>query len=145
MSRFPSNPAIAQGFQAQASFVSEFMQRSLEAARRLGELNAHVVEQLLTDSAEASHQILACSNPMQAMAVALTASQPAFEHLRTYQDRLLSLVTVFPEPGGRAVQHQQRAERNGGGRGYSVSGGDMLTNASRADDAASAAGYTRVH
>ena len=141
MTRFPSALFSPQSFQAPAAMMSQLMQRSMDAARSLGELNAHVAQQLLGDAAEATRQIVSCTNPVQAMAVALTASQPALEHLSTYQERLLSLFTVFPDAGTRAAAHLQP----GAHARASIPGGDVLTSATRADDIASAAGYSRLH
>ena len=141
MSSFPSNPLGHQGLQAQASIFSDLARRSYDATRRLGELNLQLMQQLLSDSAEASRQVSSCTNPVQVMAVAFSASQPAIEHLRTYQSQLMSLMTNLPASMPRPTQHLQQAARGGD----SVSGGDVLTNASRASDIAGAAGYTRTH
>lgn len=141
MTRFPSTLFSPQSFQAPAAIMSELAQRSLDAARALGELNAHVAQELLADSAEATRQIVSCTNPLQAVAVALTAGQRALEHLSTYQGRLLSLVTLFPSADRRSTPHLQSAAP----ARSRVSGGDVMTNTAHADDAARAAGYSRLH
>ncbi|QYF93763.1 TIGR01841 family phasin [Massilia sp. PAMC28688] len=138
MASFPSTPFGRPGFDAQASFVADLTRRSCELARQLGELNMRLTQQLVEDTAEASRQILACTNPAQALTAAANAAQPALEHLYSYQQRLAGLFTGMQPASPRSTPHQHSAGRGGHD---SLAGGDPLTNASRADTIAGAAGY----
>ncbi len=142
MPSFPSNPFGRPGFEAQATFLAELTRRSADVARHIGELNLQLTQQILGDVAEFTRQAMACPDPFQAMTLSMRASHGALERVQDYQQRLASLFTGTQAPPARAAQHQQRAAMPAHA---SVSGGDPLSNASRADNPATAAGHTRVH
>jgi phasin family protein len=93
MPSYSSIPALRSGIDAQFSVMTEFAHRSYDALRRLGELNMHFTQQILQDSIDASHQLLACSNPFQLAAAGVSASEPAVRHVRAYQRQLFGLLT----------------------------------------------------
>lgn len=93
MPSYSSNAAMRSGLDAQLSFITEFTRRSYDAARKLSELNLHFAQQLVQDTADASHQLLSCSDPFQMAAASVHAAQPAMRHLRNYQQQLLGLLT----------------------------------------------------
>lgn len=139
MPSLPSNPPGRPGFDAQATFLTDLTRRAYDFARQLGELNLRLTQQLMEDAAETSRQVMACTNPVQAMTVALSASQPAMEHLYLFQQRFASLFSGMQAPPSRSTQHQQSS---GVPPRDSLAGDDRLTNASRADSMAGSAGYT---
>jgi phasin family protein len=139
MPSFSSNRVGPPGFDAQANFFTELTRGAYAFARQLGELNLRLTQQLMEDAAEASRQVMACTNPVQALTVAAGAGQPAVEHLYNYQQRVASLVAGVQHSASLSTAHQQSA---GPGAPHRLAGGDTLTNASRADSMAGATGYT---
>lgn len=93
MPSYPSSPALRSGLDAQLSFITGFTRRSYDAVRKLSELNLHFAQQIVQDTADASHQLLSCSDPFQLAAACVNAAQPAVRHLRDYQQQLLGLLT----------------------------------------------------
>lgn len=85
--------AFQPGFAAQVDFMSELTRTSSDAVRKLSELNLQFASQLMQDSLDATTRLLSCSNPFQLAATAAHAAQPAVEHLRHYQQQLVSLLS----------------------------------------------------
>lgn len=121
-----------QGLEARQSFFTGVARRSYDITQRVAELNLRLAQQLLLDASTAARHMFSAPDPLQAMAAAIQASQPAFDHLRTYQ---LELASVFTGTQGGPAQPSSQAAPG-------LAGGDPLTNASRADLAAAATGYT---
>lgn len=124
-----------QGFDAQQSFFTDFARRGYDISQRIAELNLRLAQQMLLDAATAARQMLASPDPFQAIAAGINASQPAFDHLRTYQ---LELASVFTGATGSSAPRSSPAAAG-------PAGGDPLTSATRAGSAATAAGYGRHH
>lgn len=93
MPSYPSNPAMRSGLDAQLGYMTEFTRQSFDAVRKLSELNLHFAQQLVQEAADASHQLLSCSDPFQMAAASVNAAQPVLRHLRNYQQQLLGLLT----------------------------------------------------
>lgn len=104
MPSYPSNPAMRSGLDAQLSFITQVTRRTLDAMLKLSELNLHFAQQLVQDSADASHLLLSCSNPFQMAAASVNAMQPAVRHLRNYQQQLLGLLTGTQRDLARAAE-----------------------------------------
>lgn len=136
MPGFSSTPFGPQNFDAQHSFITDLARRSYDITRRVAELNLRLSQQLLLDASQATRQAFSASDPFQAIAASIQAAQPAFDHMRTYQ---LELASVFR--GLRAGGPERATQAQAG----ALAGGDPLTNASRAEQAAGAAGYSRPH
>ncbi len=147
---------MRSGLDAQVSFMTELSRRTFDSVRRLSELNLHFAQLLMQDSVSAARQVLACSDPLQMASTLTKATQPAAEHLRSYQQQLVGMLTgaqvemtrtaesLMPQ-GSRYVaalaQSMARdavAGADGPGRGPhdGLDGGDPLTNASRANGTA---------
>jgi phasin family protein len=93
MPSYSSNPAMRLGLDAQVSFMTELTHRTYDAVRKLSELNMHFAQQLMQDSVDATRQLMTCSDPFQLAAVAANAAQPATQHLRSYQQQLVGMMT----------------------------------------------------
>jgi phasin family protein len=153
MPSYSSNSAMRSGLDAQVNFMTELTRRSYDSVRKLSELNLHFAQQLMQDSVAATRQVLACSDPMQLAATMANAAQPAVDHLRSYQQQLVGMVTgVQVELTRTAESFMPQGSRYAAAMAHSlagepVTGGDPLTNASRANGTAadsSGAGH-RAH
>ncbi|SHH06381.1 phasin family protein [Massilia sp. CF038] len=88
-SRTPFQP----GLEAQVDFMTELTRQTSDSVRKFSELNLHFAQQLLEDSFDATSRLMACSNPFQLPSAAALAAQPAWEHLRHYQQQLVRMLT----------------------------------------------------
>jgi phasin family protein len=93
MPSYTNRPAFQPGFEAQVDFMTELTRKSSDALRKLSELNLQFASQLMQDTFDASTRLLSCSNPFQLAATAANAAQPAVEHLRNYQQQLVTLLS----------------------------------------------------
>ena len=89
-----SNSSMTQsGIEAQVNFLTELTRKSFDSMRKLGELNLHLTQQLMQNSAEATRQMASCRDPFQLAAVAASATQPALQYLQRYQQQLAGMLT----------------------------------------------------
>lgn len=150
MPSYSSNSAMRSGLDAQVNFMTELTRRSYDSVRKLSELNLHFAQQLMQDSVAATRQVLACSDPLQMASTMANATQPAFQHLHSYQQQLAGMLTgVQAELTRSAESFMPQGSRYAAAMAQSmarddVSGGDPLTNASRANGAGGS-GVHRVH
>ena len=72
--------------------------------RKLSELNMHLAQQMIEDSMNLSRSMLSCSDPFQMTSTAMNQIQPATEHLRTYQQQLMGVLS------GAQAELQRSAE-----------------------------------
>lgn len=93
MPSFSPQSAMQSGIDAQLSFMTELTRRSYDSVRKLSELHMHFSQQLMQDTVEATRQMMTCNDPFQLMATAANASQPAVQHLRSYQQQLVGMLT----------------------------------------------------
>ena len=139
MPSYSSNSAMRSGLDAQVNFMTELTRRSYDSVRKLSELNLHFSQLLMQDSVAATRQVLACSDPLQMAATMANAAQPVAQHLRSYQQQLMGMLT------GAQVELTRTAESlMPQGSRYTAAlaetmardtlvGGDPLANASRAN------------
>ena len=143
MPSYSSNPAMRAGIDAQLNFMTELTRRSFDSVRKLSELNLHFAQLLLQDSAAATRQVLACSDPFQIASTMASAAQPSAQHLRDYQQQLVGMLTGAQlELTRRAESLMPQGSRYAAAMVQSLAqedvvGGDPLTNASRANGGAS--------
>ena len=142
MPSYSSNSAMRSGIDAQVNFMTELTRHSYDAVRKLSELNLHFAQQLMQDSVAATRQVLACSDPLQMPSTIASAAQPAAQHLRSYQQQLIGMLTgaqvelirntesLMPQGSRYAAAMAQTMA------GDKLTGGDPLTNASRANGTA---------
>jgi phasin family protein len=143
MPRYPSNSALRSGLDAQLEFMTELTRRSYDAVRKLSELNLHFAHLLIQDSVAAARQVLTCSDPLQMVSTMANAAQPATDHVRSYQQQLVGMLTgVQLELTRQAESLMPQASPYGAAMAQSmaqddvIAGGDVLTNASRANGTA---------
>lgn len=87
-----NNPALRSHFETQVNFFTELAQRGFDSARQLGELNIRLGQQMMEESITTGRQMLSCSDPYQASTLALRRMEPVAQHLRAYQQQLMTLV-----------------------------------------------------
>lgn len=92
MQSLANNPALRSHFDTQLGFFTELAHRSFDAVRQLSELNLRLGQQLMEESIASCRQMLSCSDPYQMSTLALKRMEPVAQHLRTYQQQLMSLV-----------------------------------------------------
>ena len=141
MPSYSSNSAMRSAIDAQVNFMTELPRRSYDSVRKLSELNLYFAQQLMQDSIDATRQVLACSDPLQMTSMLTNAAQPAAQHLRSYQQQLISMLTgaqvelvrnaesLVPQCSRYAAALAQAIAEE------ALAGGGPLTNASRANGA----------
>jgi phasin family protein len=92
MQSIANNPALRCHVDTQVSFFTELAHRSLDSARQLSELNLRLGQQLMEESIATCRQMLSCSDPYQVGTLAFKRVEPLAQHLRAYQQQLMSLV-----------------------------------------------------
>ncbi len=148
-----SHSAMRSGLDAQVNFVTELTRRTYDSVRKLSELNLHFAQLLMQDSVAATRQVLACSDPLQMASTMANAAQPVADHVRSYQQQLVGMLTgaqvdmtrqaeaLMPQARSYTAAMVQSLARDPVTSGetltvnseHSVAGGDPLTNASRAN------------
>ncbi|HEY0064041.1 MAG TPA: phasin family protein [Telluria sp.] len=93
MPSYSSRTPFQPGLEAQVNFMTELTRQTSDSVRKLSELNLQLALQLMQDSFDATGRLMACSNPLQLSGVASQAVQPAFEHLREYQQQLVRVLS----------------------------------------------------
>ena len=93
MPSYSNSPAMRSVLEAQVNFMTELTRRTYDSVRKLSELNMHFMQQVMQDSAEAWRQLVSCRDPLQLAATAANAAQPAVQHLRSYQQQLVGVLT----------------------------------------------------
>lgn len=92
MQQHANNPALRSHFETQVNFFTELAHRAFDSARKLSELNLRLGQQLMEESLATSRQMLSCADPFQMSTLALRQVEPVGQHLRAYQQQLMSLV-----------------------------------------------------
>jgi phasin family protein len=93
MPSLPTNPALRSGLDVQLNFLTELTRRTGDAMRKLNELHLQYAQHLMQDATDASHTILACTDPFQALAAVARTAKPAAEHVRNYQQQLVNVLS----------------------------------------------------
>jgi len=93
MPSYSTRSPFQPGLEAQVNFMSELTRTTSDSVRKLSELNLHFAQQLMQDTFDAGSRMLACTNPLQLVNAASQSAQPAFEHLRSYQQQLVRLLS----------------------------------------------------
>lgn len=105
--------AFQHGLDAQFSFMTEFTRRSCDSLRRLNELNLQFVQQAVQDAVDATRMVLSCSDPLQMMATAARATQPAGRHWQAYQQQLAGVMAGAQAELTRTASAAQAEQRYG--------------------------------
>ena len=93
MPSYSNSSAMRSGIEAQVDFLTELTRKTFDSARQLGELNLHFAQQVMQVSAETTRQLVSCRDPLQFVSIAANASQPALQHLQSYQQQLTGMLT----------------------------------------------------
>jgi phasin family protein len=125
MHSFANTPALQSHLETQVNFFTELAHRSYDSARKLSELNLRLAQQLIENSVDTGRQMLTCSDPYQATAMAVRQFEPVAHYLRSYQQQLLGLLagaqveltraaeTHLPEAGRSAAAVAEEIARRG--------------------------------
>ena len=105
MPALSNNPALRSHLENQVNFFTDLTQKSYDSMRQLSELNMHLAQQMIEDSMNMGRSMMACSDPFQMTSTAVQQMQPATEHLRTYQQQLMGVLS------GAQAQLQRSAEQ----------------------------------
>lgn len=90
---YSNNPALRAHLESQVNLVTEMARTSYESVRKLSELNLQLAQHLIEDSVNASRQFLSCSDVMQLGALAISQLEPVAQHLRSYQQQVMSVLS----------------------------------------------------
>lgn len=93
MPSYSHSHATQQGLEAQVNFITELTRTTFDSIGKLSALNLHLAQQVMQDSAEVSRQLAVCRDPVQFATIASTAAQPVVQHLRSYQQQLIGMLT----------------------------------------------------
>lgn len=139
MPSYPNSSAINSGIQAQVNFMTELTRKTVDSVRKLSELNMQFAQQVMQDSAKATRQLASCTDPFQFAATAVNAARPAMQHLQSYQQQLLGVLS------GAQVDLTRRAEAllpEGARYATAALVQSMTTETDATSDAFSSASYT---
>lgn len=128
MQSLANNPALRSHVESQVNFLTDLTQRSYDTAHKLSELNLQLARQLIGDAVETSRQMLACTDPFQAAALAMRQAEPLARHLRAWQQQLMALVA-----GAQAeLTHAAEAHLPEAGRSASAVADDIARRSAEA-------------
>jgi phasin family protein len=116
MQPLANNPALRPQLETQLSTLTELAQKSYDMVLKLSELNLHLAQQMVEDTLNASRELMACSDPFQFTSIAMRQVQPAAEHLRSYQQQLVGVISGAQVELARAAEAQQPALRSFSGQ-----------------------------
>ena len=97
MHLFSDNTALRSHLESQLNFMHACSHTGLDLLRQVSDMNLKLARQEIEGALDASRDMLACSDPMQMVQVAMRQIAPAAERLRSYQQHLLSALS-----GGQA-------------------------------------------
>jgi phasin family protein len=92
MPSIASNPAIRSNLELQVNFMTELTQKTYDAMRKLSEMNLHMAKRLFEDSLSLGRELMSCTDPFQLVSASMKRMPEASEHLRDYQQQLMSLL-----------------------------------------------------
>lgn len=144
MQSFSNTPAMRSHLENQVNFMTELTHKSYDAVRRLSEIHLHLMQQSIEDAMNVSRELLACTDPFQFSQVAVRQMQPLTEHLRSYQQQLMGVIsgaqvdltrtaeTHIPQTSRSANAMAEEMARNAGNLAGSMVGSMAATGSSAA-------------
>lgn len=93
MPSYSPSPATRSGIQAQVDFMTELTRRTYDAVRKLSELNMHFARQVIEDTADSTRRMASCTDPFQLAAEAAACAKPAMQHMQSYQQQLVGVLS----------------------------------------------------
>ena len=95
MHLFNDNTALRSHLESQLSFMNACSHKGLDLLCQVSDMNLKLARQEIEGALYASGDILACSDPMQMVQAAMRQIPPAAERLRSYQQHLLSVLSML--------------------------------------------------
>lgn len=102
MHLFSDNTALRSHVESQLCLTHAIADQSFNLLRQVSEMNLKLARQEIEGALYTGRDIMACSNPMQMVQAAMRQIPPAAERLSSYQQHLLSVLSVLS--GGQAYQ-----------------------------------------
>jgi len=99
---FTANPVLHAQLEAQVGYLSTLSRQGYDLLARVSELNMQLAREALDDAIATGQQLAGCSDPLQLGAVALRGMQPAGEHLRNYQQQMMTALAEAQSGLGQA-------------------------------------------
>ncbi len=93
MPSYSTSPATRSGIQAQVDFMTELTRRTYDTVRKLSELNMHFARQVIEDTATSTRRMASCTDPFQLAAAAAACAKPAMQHMQSYQQQLVGVLS----------------------------------------------------
>lgn len=121
--------AFQHGLDAQFSFMTELTRRSCDSLRRLNALNLQFVQLAVQDSVDATRMVLSCSDPLQMMATAARATQPASRHWQIYRQQLAGIMGGVQAALTRTASAAQAEQLYGATAGLRADSGALADSA----------------
>jgi hypothetical protein len=103
------NPALASQFETQVNFMTELTHRTYDLVRKLSEINMHLAQQMIEDGMKASRELMSSSDPFHFATAAMNQIPPLAEHLRNYQQQLMSVMSGAQADLTRTADAQRAA------------------------------------
>lgn len=132
MQPLANNQALRNHMETQVNFLTELSQKSYDSVRKVGELNMHLAQQMIEDTMNMGRALMNCSDPFQVTSTAISQLQPATEHLRSYQQQLMTVLSGTQAELTRAAQNRLPEAS----RSASAVADEMVRNATAAGKAA---------
>ena len=105
-------PALKSHLDAQFSFVSDFSKRLFDGVQRIGQLNVQVMQTVMDEAINTTHQLVESNTPTDYMSIAASQMQPVAEKTRAYQQHLSNIAAGLQvELSRTAEQHVPETTR----------------------------------
>jgi phasin family protein len=104
MQPLANNQALRSHMESQVNFLTELSQKTYDSMRKVSELNMHLAQQIIEDTMNMGRELMNCSDPFQMTSAAINQLQPATEHLRSYQQQLMGVLSGAQAEITRAAQ-----------------------------------------
>ncbi|TFW26518.1 phasin family protein [Massilia arenosa] len=112
MNALVQTPALQSHLNAQVSLLTELTNKVYDAAQRMTEMNLRFAQQCIQDCVNASRHMLSATDPVEFGTAAMACAMPASEHVRSYQQQLMGVLTgAQVELTRTAEQHMPEASR----------------------------------
>ena len=99
---FTANPVLHAQLEAQVGYLSTLSRQGYDLLARVSELNMQLAREALDDAIATGQQLAGCSDPLQLGAVAIRGMQPTGEHLRNYQQQMMTALAEAQSGLGQA-------------------------------------------
>ena len=131
MHLFSDNTVLRSHLDAQFSFMHACSHKGLDLLCQISDMNLKLARQEIEGALYASGDIMACSNPMQMVQAAMRQIPPAAERWRSYQQHLLSMLSMLSssQPDQAMLSGAAEARLRAAGRSESAIADEVLQRA----------------